>query len=86
MLDLISQRMIQKIYTIEQPGHLSYRDKGTLDFELILNKNYYMNMKSVHVCFPIRFRKFTNVAENLVAELMPVNNFFTHWVNENRYS
>ena len=86
MLDLISQRMIQKIYRIEQPGHLSYRDKGTLDFELILNKNYYMNMKSVHVCFPIRFRKFTNVAENLVAELMPVNNFFAHWVNENRYS
>ena len=45
-----------------------------------------MNMKSVHVCFPIRFRKFTNVAENLAAELMPVNNFFAHWVNKNRYS
>ena len=39
MLDVIFQGMIQKTSTIKQPAHLSYKDKETLDFELILNKN-----------------------------------------------
>ena len=82
MLDVIFQGMIQKTSTIKQPAHLSYKDKETLDFELILNKNYYTNMKNVHVCFPIRFKKLTNAAANLVADLMPKNNFFTLWVKE----
>ena len=39
-------------------------------------------MKSVHVCFTIRFRKLTSAAANLAAHLMPVNNFFAHWDKE----
>ena len=79
---MIFQGMIQKTSMIKQPAHLSYKDQETLDFELTLNKNYYTNMKSVHVCFPIRFRKLTNAASNLVACLMPKNDFFTLWVKE----
>ena len=71
----------KKISAIEQPKHLLYKEE-TLDFELIINKNYCMNMKSVHVCFTIRFRKLTSAAANLAAHLMPVNNFFAHWDKE----
>lgn len=31
-LDLVFHSMIGKISTIEQPAHLSYKDKETLDF------------------------------------------------------
>ena len=84
MLDLIFQGMIQKIFTIEQSAHLSYKDtriKKTLDFELIQNKIYYINMKSVQVYFTLRFKKLINAAANLAAGLIPLNNF-AHWVKE----
>ena len=39
-------------------------------------------MKSIHVCFPIRFKKLTNATAKLAADLIPVNNLFAHWVKE----
>ena len=44
--------------------------------------NYSTSLKSLHIIFPIRFRKLTNAAANLAADLIPVNNFFAHWVKE----
>ena len=74
--------MIDKISTIEQPAHLSYKDKETLDFQLLLDKNYYMNLNILHICFPVRFRKLTNAAANLDGTLITVNSFFAHWIKE----
>ena len=82
MLDLIFQEMIKKNYTIEQPTYLSYKDKETLDFELLLEKIYYTNLKSLHIRFPIRIRKPTNATANLAVDLIPVTNFFGHWFKE----
>ena len=48
--------------------------------ELILDKNYYTNLKSLHLCFPIGFRRLTNSAQDLDANPVPVNNFFVHWI------
>ena len=48
-LDLAFQGMIYKISTIEQPAHLSYKDKEMLDFQLLLDKNYYTNLNSHHI-------------------------------------
>ena len=56
-LDLVFQGMIEKIMTTEQPADTTYSDKEILDFELILDNNYYTNLKSLHLCFPIRFKK-----------------------------
>ena len=74
--------MIQKIKTIEQPANPTYKDKETLESELILDKNYYTNLKYLHLCFPIGFRKLTNAAKDLDPNLVPVNNFFVHWIKE----
>ena len=74
--------MIEKIMIIEQPADTTYSEKKTLDFELILGNNHYTNLKSLHICFSIRFRKLTNSAQNLDANIYPVNNFFAHWIRE----
>ena len=68
--------------TIEQPVDTTYSDKEILDIQLILENNYYTNLKSLHLCFPIRFRKLLNAAHNLDADIYPVNNFFAHWLRE----
>ena len=57
MLDFMFQGMIEKIMTIEQPANTTYSDKEILDFELILDNDNYTNLKSLHLCFPIRFKK-----------------------------
>ena len=54
-LDLVLQGMIEKIMTTDQSANPSYKDKEVLDFELILDNNFYTNLKSLHICFPIYF-------------------------------
>ena len=54
-LDLVYQGMIDKIKTIEQPANPSYKGKETFDFQLLLDKNQYTNLSSLHMCFLIRF-------------------------------
>ena len=34
------------------------------------------------LCLPIAFRKKTNKANALDATMIPVNNFFAHWIND----
>ena len=64
-LNLVFQGMLDKVTAIEQPAHLSYKDKETLDFQLLLDKNQYTNLNSLYICFPTRFRKLTSAAQNL---------------------
>ena len=73
-LDLVFQGMLDKITTSEQPAHLSYKDKETLDFQLFLDKNQYINLNSLHTCF----RKLTNPAQDLADDI----NFIAHWIKE----
>ena len=67
---------------MEQPAHHSYKDKETFDLQLLLGKNQYTNLNSLHICFPITFRKLTNAAVALENMLAPVNNFFEHWLKK----
>ena len=82
MLDLIFQGIIEKIMATEQPVDSSYKDEEVLDFELILDNNFYTNLKSLHICFSIHFKKLSNAAANLDADIYPVNIFFLHWVKK----
>ena len=71
--------MIEKIMSIEHPADGTYSDKEVLDFELILDNNCYTNLKSLHLCFSIRFRKLPNAAQNLDLTLFYMDNLFAHW-------
>ena len=75
-MDLVFQGMI------EQPADPSYKNKEVLDFELILGNNFYTNLKSLHIGFPIYFEKLSNATANVNADIDPINNFFAHWVKE----
>ena len=56
-LELAFQGMLDDIKTMEQVAHLSYKDLETFDFNLILDKNIYTNLNSLHFVFPIKFKK-----------------------------
>ena len=58
-LDLAIQGMLDDIKMMEQVAHPSYKDLETFDFNLILDKNLYTNLNSVHFCLPIKFKKKT---------------------------
>ena len=74
--------MIEKIMTTEQPANPSYKDKEVSGFELILDNNFCTNLKSLCISFPIHFKKLSNAAANLDADIYTVNNFFAHWAKE----
>ena len=74
--------MLGDIKTMEQPADPSYKDKETFDFQLLLDKNHYTNLNSLHICFPIRFQKATNATAAIEGTLAPVNKCFAHWVKE----
>ena len=56
-LELAYQGMLDDIKTTEQVAHPSYKDLETFDFQLLLDKNLYTNLNSVHVVFPIKLKK-----------------------------
>ena len=70
------------ILTREKVAHLSYKDKEQLDFQILLAENYYVNPANIHICFPIKIKKKSNNSSDTDDNLIPVNNFFAHWVKE----
>ena len=69
----------------EQAANPSYKHKGVLDFELILENNFYTNLKSLYICFSKHFKKLSNIAANLDTDIYPVNDFFCTLGKRNRH-
>ena len=65
--------------TIEKRAYAddTYKDLNTAEFNIQLSSNQYMNFHNVHL-----IKKSTNVANNLTATDITVNNFFAHWIKE----
>ena len=82
LADFAIQGMLDDIDTREKVAHPSYKDKEQLDFQTLLTENYYVNPPNIHICFPIKFLKKSNNNSNIDGDLVPVNNFFAHWVKE----
>ena len=70
--------------TIEKRAYAddTYKDLKTVEFNIQLSSNQYMNFHNVHLVFPMKIKKSTNVANNLMATDITVNNFFAHWIKE----
>ena len=89
LLDLAIQGMLDDIDTREKTAHPSYKDKEQLDFQVLLTENYYVNPNNIHLCFPIKIKKKSDNNSDINANLITVNNFFTHRIKEisiTRYS
>ena len=70
--------------TIEKKAYAddTYKDLKTAEFNIQLSSNQCMNFHNVHLVFPMKIKKSTNVANNLAATDITVNNFFAHWIRE----
>ena len=83
ILELVYQGMVDDIKTVEQVAHsLSYKDKKTFGFQLLLDKNYYTNLNSLHICIPMRIRKATDATATIEGNMMTVKNVFASWIKE----
>ena len=60
----------------------TYKDLKTAEFTIQLSSNHYMNFHNVHIVFPLKIKKKTNVANDILATEITVNNFFAHWIKE----
>ena len=60
----------------------TYTDKQLFEFIIELTKNKYMNFSNMVVCLPVVFRKVTNKAQAIDADMITVNNFLAHWIKD----
>ena len=66
LLELKFQGIFEDIDTREKVVHSSYTDMEEFDFQILLTDNYYINPKSIHICFHKKLRKKTNAATTLM--------------------
>ena len=59
----------------------TYSDMQQLEFNLEVVNNHYINFSTMVLCLPIAFRK-KNKDTALAATMIPVNNFFAHWIKD----
>ena len=60
----------------------TYSDMQQLEFNLEVVNNHYINFSTMVLCFPTAFRKKTNKANAIDVTMIPVNNFFAHWIKD----
>ena len=60
----------------------TYKDLKVAEYTIQLANDEYMNFHGVHLVFPMKIKKKSNVANNIRATEITVNNFFTHWIKE----
>ena len=60
----------------------TYKELKIAEFNIQLSNNEYMNFHDVHLVFPLKIKKSSNVANNLNAGDITVNNFFARWIKE----
>ena len=60
----------------------TYSDMQQLEFNLEIVNNHYINFSNMVLCLPIAFRKKSNKAAAIDTTMIPVNNFFAHWIKD----
>ena len=53
----------------------TYKDFKTAEFNIQLSSNQYMNFHNVHLVFPLKIKKKTNNANDILTTEITVNNF-----------
>ena len=60
----------------------TYKDLKVAEYTIQLSNNEYMNFHNVHLVFPMKIKKKSNVPNDIFAGEITVNNFFAHWIKE----
>ena len=82
LVDPVYQGQIKGINERKAFADDNYTNMKIAEFNIQLSNNEYMNFHNVHIVFPLKIKKKTNVANNLDNTLITVNNFFAHWIKE----
>ena len=72
--------MLKDIDTKEKAAHISYKDMEQLDYQIMLNDNYYINTNSMHLCFLMKIKQLSKEANDIDSDLITANNFFAHLI------
>ena len=43
-----------------------------LDFQILLTDNYYLNLNSIHLCFPMKIKKSSNESSDIDGHMITV--------------
>ena len=82
MVPISYQGQIDYVDTKRTYAASTYSDMQQLEFNLEVINNHYINFSTMVLCLPIAFRKKTNKETSIAATMIPVNNFFAHWIND----
>ena len=69
-ISLKFQGMLKDLDTREKVAHSSYKEMEELDFEILLTENYYVNLNSIHLCFPMKIKKSSNESSAIDGDIM----------------
>ena len=82
MAPISYQGQIDYVDTKRTYAASTYSDMQQLEFNLEVINNHYINFSTMVLCLPIAFRKKANKETSIAATMIPVNNFFAHWIKD----
>ena len=82
MSKIMYQGQIDWIDTKKTYAASTYTDMQMLEFVIELTANHYLNFSNIILCLPIAFRKTSNKPQAIDGDMIPVNNFFAHWIKD----
>ena len=82
MSKIMYQGQIDWIETKRTYASSTYTDNQMMEFTIELTANHYVNFSNMVLCLPITFRKRTNKQTPIDDDMIPVNNFFAHWIKD----
>ena len=72
-LKRVYQAMLEHIDTKEQPANTLYKVMENLEFQLLLTNNYYTNLSSINICFPMKIKKASDEDADIDSDLITIN-------------
>ena len=82
MAPISYQGQVDFIDTKKTYAASTYSDMQSLEFNLEMVNNHYINFSTMVLCLPVTFRKKTIKNNSIANTMIPVNNFFTHWIKD----
>ena len=82
LADVATQGKVDNFNSKRKYANENYKEKNTLEFNIQLTENHYINFSTLYVCFPIKIKSKANDANEIEDGIILVNNFFAHWIKE----
>ena len=88
MTKIMYQGQVDHIETKCSYAACTYTDNQMIEFIIDVTANHYIKFSNMVLCLPVTFRKTSDKQQPIDNDIIPVNNFFNHWIKDvivNRY-